>query len=307
MEGTAGMIRGIDICMYQSDIDATRLPDFVIIKATQDDWEDVTFNGSGTYDGRRRFLFRDAVAQERIVGAYHFLHHGNVSGGEQALIFVRALKRANNAHCDGALCVLFVEHDVKRKSLPNSKDVSSFIETFKRLVPNQALIIATNAPYWSSHIRLDLQRYDDVYVMLERWTDASGQIDSLSPMVPDDWWNIDIGGRKPSLIQFTSQARVGNVRTDGILYRGDRASLARLAEVSIPFTRTRPNAPMPDRLRTPRFVPRQASDRDDRKRAGKTTLVTAASLLGAFAVILAFAFVAWRGTNIREPIFDDAL
>lgn len=299
------MLRGFDINMHQSDIDLLGTPvHFVIIKATQDDWEDVAFNGSGTYDGRRRFLFRDAVAAGLIVGAYHFLHHGNASGSEQALTFVRALKRANDAHCDGALCVLFVEHDVRRNSIPDRKDVQGFIERFKRLVPNQPLIIATNAPFWGSKIRLDLQQYDDVYVMLERWTDTSGNLSTLVPMVPDDWWDIDIGGRKPVMIQFTSQARVASVRVDGILYRGDEASLKRLTDVTLPFVRTVRKPAMPERLRTPRYEPRKAGDRDERKRAGKTTILTTASILGVLAIVGAFAFVAWRGTNIREPIFE---
>lgn len=292
--------------MHQSDIELRLVTDvdFAIVKATQDDWEDVAFNGSGTYDGRRRFLFRDAQRAGFIVGAYHFLHHGNVPGSEQALTFVRALKRANDAHCDGALCVLFVEHDIRRKSIPDRKDVQSFIERFKRLVPNQPLIIATNAPFWGSKIRLDLQQFDDVYVMLERWTDTSGNLSTMVPMVPDDWWDIDIGGRKPILIQFTSQARVADIRVDGILYRGDRASLLRLTEVTLPFVRTPRKAALPDRLRTPRYEPRKAGDRDDRKRAGKTTFVTVAGILGVLAIVGAFAFVAWRGTNIREPIFE---
>lgn len=300
------MLRGFDINMHQSDIELRLIAgvDFAIVKATQDDWEDVAFNGSGTYDGRRRFLFRDAQRAGFIVGAYHFLHHGNVSGSEQALTFVRALKRANDAHCDGALCVLFVEHDIQRKSIPDRKDVQSFIERFKRLVPNQPLIIATNAPFWGSKIRLDLQQFDDVYVMLERWTDTSGNLSTLVPMVPDDWWDIDIGGRKPILIQFTSQARVADVRVDGILYRGDAASLKRLTDVTLPFVRTPPKPALPGRLRTSRYEPRKAGDRDERKRAGKTTILTVASVLGVLAIVGAFAFVAWRGTNIREPIFE---
>lgn len=300
------MLRGVNISQYQAYIGIRALAaqtEFVFCRASYGSTEDIIFNGTGTHDGMRRFMFHEVRDYGMVPGAYHFLMH---SDSDQALTFVRAVKSANDAHVDGALCAVVVEHDIKRKSIPNADDVRRFIERFQELCPMQPLFICTNAPFWAAHIKVDLQRYDNVYVWLERWTDASGEIDTLDPMMPYEWWDAKIGGRTPTIIQFTSQAYVSGTRVFGNLYRGDRKSLERLAQVALPFTLRKSQGSLP--VKVPLFQPQTARSNDVPKDAGRTTLVQVGALLGVASIVGAIGIMVWAsGRGVAEPIFDRTL
>jgi hypothetical protein len=301
------MLRGVDIQQSEIDIGLRALvsrADFAICRATQGDFEDVAFNGTGTYSGIRRFLFHEIRDNGLVPGAYHFLTR---SDSDQALTFVRALKAANHAHADGALCVLVVEHDMKHGSIPIADDVQRFITRFQELCPMQPLFVMTNTTFWGSRIKVDLQAFDNVYVWLQKWSDTSGEIDAINPRIPSEWWDTKVGGRKPTLIQFTSQAFVDGTRVFGSVYRGDRKSLQRLAEVALPSTLRQSRKVVPY-LPVPGYRPTRASDTDVAKEKGRTTILAAGALLGVAAIVGAVGIMVWANTrDFSEPIFDDAL
>jgi len=192
-----------------------------------------------------------------------------------------------------------VEHSQLYRSLPNAKHVREFIEEFQQLAPNQHLFIYTNTAYWQSHVKMDLRNFKHVHLWLAWWTDTSGEIGTMRTMLPSDAWSRRIGGLIPTIIQFTSQARVGDVRVRGNLYDGDIRSLQRLALPALP----EPIATLAfkDRFRSPvARVPIAPNPKT------KTKLVTGSVVLGIVAIVIAAALVALSlGKERWAGIFEE--
>lgn len=295
------LLRGIDISGQEHDANLLNGVDFVFLKATQGDWEDVTFNGTGTWDGKRYFRFLDVQSSDAIAGAFHFLIRTDKSPTPelQAARFYNAIRRANTGILDGVLCAVMVEHALTWRSVPREDDVKRFIEEWQRLAGNHPLFIYTNAPYWLAQVKFDLRRYDHVYLWLAYWTDTSGDINTLRPMLPQDAWTRRIGGLTPTIIQFTSQARAGETRVRGNLYRGDKSSLARMAWPQIP----KPSATTAYKQRWESHPVFPKPDPDPKTRR---KLFTASVVIGSAAIVLAFAFGAWWiGRKRIAPIFEN--
>lgn len=291
------MLHGIDISGHQHDAISPLIP-FVFLRATQEEWEDVTFNGTGTWNGERYFLLRKALLSGAVVGAYHYL----IARGSpelQAAHFVNAIRRANN-NLDGILCAVVVEHSEMYRSMPNADHVHRFITEFQRLVPNHPLFVYTNTLYWQSHVKMDLRIYKNVYLWLAWWTDTSGDIMSMRPMLPTDAWTRRIGGLQPTIIQFTSQARSNGVRVRGNLFNGTRQQLQQLTmppPPSIPIA----TSAFKDRFQSYPVTKRIAPDPKT-----KTKLLTGSVVVGSIAIVVAVALIALKlGQEKWSGIFEE--
>jgi hypothetical protein len=196
------------------------------------------------------------------------------------------------------MCAVTVEFH----GLPNRAKLVSFIERFQELAPKQPLFIYSNTQYWAAKINLDLRNYDDVYVWLARWTDTSGEIGDMNTFITDDIWEMKLGGRRPTMIEFTSQAFVKGTRVRGTLFRGDHLFLHRLTQVSFPKPSRRAIPAAAGRIipRTPLPTPNGRISREKRM----TTLVTVGIGLGIAAIVGAGALVAWNYGHKAEAIFD---
>jgi hypothetical protein len=297
------MLRGIDLSMHQVAMSAealARQADFAICHVLDDTSDDVTFNNTGRYNGRRYNLFRSVKILGLVPGALWTLTRGNAR--LQALRYIRTVKLANDGQIDGTLCVLDVQFHVR--DAPNTQDVREFIRTFQEQIPQYPLIIYTNSNYWALKINLDLRSYVNIHTWLARWTDASGQLGKVNPMVPSDWWDTRIGGIKPCMIQFSSQVFIGDVRSFGTLYRGTRKSLLRLAtrampRARIPITSRTSISPLYTRQKTPKTLPLEPE-----KRWKRTTLITASGVVALVVAMASISLLVWRVQATKfEPIF----
>ncbi len=262
------MLYGIDISQHQSK--RTRFPlttqlvrderlSFAIIKATQG------YCAPGTW--RRPWNFRDSWfvrhlrlcrdAGVPVVGAYHYLLANTEFTGDgrrQAEFFVRAIER-NAAGGDGLLLAVDFEGSNWVTSLgapvdysPRWRDLRSFIERFRVLLPEHPLLLYTSPSYASRLDGHDLRGLDDrTHAWNAAWADARPATPGFQSYrrhlgrVRDSrvkdltGWRPGWGGMaRTTILQFTDGALAGDRHVDADAFDGSLTDLEVLAAASAP-------------------------------------------------------------------------
>lgn len=199
------MIYGVDVSHYQGSINWGQVRadgiDFAMCKATEPGFDDATY-ARNVAGARRAGL---------VVGAYHFLHTGDGAG--QARHYLSVLRGAGGTR---GLGIVIDAETTASGQHPGRSEVSGFVSAIRSALGSaRPVTLYTGRWYW--HDTLGDPDLTGLRVALweSRYVSGQGAWRSLAHRVQSGWFDqVRCGGLRPSLIQYSSSARVAGVSGD---------------------------------------------------------------------------------------------
>lgn len=228
-------IKGVDLSVYQG-IKGTAYKVFAAFKK-----QGIQF---GVFRASLGNSYRDPSFPENrargekndmVVGAYHFLLHGNAAA--QAENYVGHVKSTGGF--GNLLAVVDVEWASTRDSSPRWKDVVDFIHRFRELVPNHPIGIYTAAGYWTSSFigNKDGSELAD-FLWQARWIDGDPLKDITLPPAPP---RAGFGGWTTTPLWQWGAIHFNGKIYDGNAWYGTLDELKKLTAVPKTPIKDRPN------------------------------------------------------------------
>ena len=230
-------LNGVDVSGWNTDINYTKLGDFVIVKATEWNSEKRTYTSYNNYQDKADKV----LAAGKVIGFSHFATNPNTSKqsmAKQAEGFIKAVsvKNASGNYKYLGRAVLFLDwEDTSYSNVETDEGVTwakqwlDYVYTKTGIKP----IIymnknCTNAHNWSSVVKAGYALWGAQYLDRYYNEDPSQMITSFvaSPRLTDGWgaWGT------PLIYQYTATARLhGNKVYDVNKFYGTRADWLRLA------------------------------------------------------------------------------
>jgi lysozyme len=118
---------------------------------------------------------------------------------------------------------------------PRFSDVEAFVEGLRERIGEHPILIYSGAWYWHGYLgNPSLKNLVDNYqvkVWDSHYVSGAGYASVLYKSVPKVWWTKNCwGGQRPTILQFTSSARVAGQEMDANAFPGTREELGALTK-----------------------------------------------------------------------------